>query len=119
MLSYQVYKIIHFLGLFMVVAALGGQILHAMNGGTKDHPSKKWLGINSGVGLLVLLVGGFGMLARLGSGVEFWVMVKLGLWVILGFIGAVAIRKPQQSKGIWVMTIGILCLAVGMAIYKP
>ena len=103
----------------MVIAAVGGQILHAMNGGGKDHPSKKWLGIHSGVGLIILLIGGFGMLARLGTGIQPWLVVKIVLWLALGFVGAIAIRKPEQAKPIWLATIGLTVFAAYLAVYKP
>ena len=119
MLSYQIYKVIHFLGLFMVVSAVFSQIFHAMSGGEKQHPAKRWLAIHSGLGLLLLLVGGFGMLARLGIGVQTWVALKVVIWLALGGVGAVAIRKKALSKAIWMVTMLLLVVAAWLAVYKP
>lgn len=118
-MSYQIYKVIHFLGLFMIVASVGGQILHAINGGGKVYPGKKWVGMQSGIGLLLLLLGGFGMLARLGTGFELWVILKVVIWLVMGFIGSVALRKANLSKVIWVVMIALLVVATGLAVYKP
>ena len=57
-MSLAAYKVLHLLGAFLVLAALGA----ALAGG-----SRKGSGIAHGIGLLLLLVAGFGALARLGQ----------------------------------------------------
>ena len=118
-MSYQIYKIVHFVGLFMVLLAVGAQIFHGMNSGSKQHQAKKWLGMHSGLGLLFLLVGGFGMLAKLKIGFPGWVVGKIAVWLALGFVGAVAIRRPQFSKTIWMMSLLVLGFATWLAVMKP
>ena len=71
-MSYEVYKIIHLLGLSMVLMSLGGIILHSINGGSKgSNTFRKGAMITHGVGLFLLLVAGFGMLAKLGIMVQY------------------------------------------------
>ena len=65
MINYQVYKLVHLFGIFLTLISLGGMYLHAMNGGTKEtNASRKLSAIGHGVGLFLVLLGGFGMLAR-------------------------------------------------------
>ena len=49
-MSYEIYKVLHLLGLSLVVLSLGGIILHAINGGSKQSnsfrkgvPVSRWL----------------------------------------------------------------------------
>lgn len=119
MFSYSFYKIMHFVGIFMVFSGLGGQCLHALNSGDKDHKGKKWLGIMHGVGLLLALVAGFGLLARLGVGLKSWVIVKLAIWVILGGVGAIASRKKNLAGMLWAFILLLGWSAAYMAVKKP
>ncbi|NJM09741.1 MAG: hypothetical protein HC883_02255 [Bdellovibrionaceae bacterium] len=122
MISYQVYKVLHLMGVFTVILSLGAVCMHVINGGTKQHPFRKGVGITHGVGLLISLVGGFGLLARLGvahGGLPGWVWAKLVIWLIFGGVTAILVRKPQTAKPMW---LGILVLAVTgayLAQYKP
>ena len=61
-----------------------------------EKRSKLWLG------LVLLLVGGFGMLAKLGvSGIPGWVHPKILIWVLLGLAVAVPYRKPELARPLW------------------
>ncbi len=111
MLSYDFYKIMHFLGIFMVFSALGGQFVQALNGNDpKALPGRRWIGIFHGIGLLIVLVAGFGLKARLNVGFEPWLIGKMVIWLVLGGIGAIVARKRGLAGVIWIVT-----LALGMA----
>ena len=118
-MSYTFYKILHLLGVFMVFSGLGGQCLHALNGGAKIHKGRKWLGIMHGVGLLITLVAGFGLVARIGSGIQGWVMVKIAIWVLLGGVGAIASRKQNLAGMMWIFILLLGWSAAFMAVKKP
>lgn len=108
MISYAVYKIVHLVGVMMVFLALGGVATQSINGGTKTHAWRMPLAITHGIGLLLSLVGGFGLLARLGivhGGLPGWVLVKLGIWVVLAAAIGILIRKPAWAKALWPMII--------------
>jgi hypothetical protein len=121
MISIAVYKNIHFIGIFMVLVALGGLLLHAINGGTKNHAWRKPVAITHGVGIFLVLLGGFGMLARMGILWSWpgWVTGKVVIWVILGGLIAVIFRKPTLAKPLWWMTIALAALAAYLAGNKP
>ncbi len=122
MISYAVYKIVHLVGVLMVFLALGGVATNAINGGTKNHSWRKPVAITHGVGLLLSLIGGFGLLARLGivhGGLPAWVMAKLGIWILFTvLIGAVS-RKPNWAKPIWPLIIVLGATATYLAGSKP
>jgi len=122
-MSYQLYKVLHLLGMFLVFSALGGAILHSINGG--DRASNKARGLiagTHGVGLLLIITGGMGMGARLGTfdgGIPPWIHAKIGLWLLLGAALMVPNRVPGAAKLAWfgIPLLGVL--AAFVAIYKP
>lgn len=121
MISVAVYKNIHLIGVFMVLMALGGMLLHRINGGMQQHAWRKPVAITHGVGLLLVLLGGFGMLARLGIFWPWpgWVTVKVIIWIVLGALVTLIFRKPTLAKPLWWMTIVLAGLAAYLAGNKP
>ena len=121
MLDYQVYKLIHLIGVFMVYLAFGGLLLNALVGGDKQSPGRKASAITHGVGLFLVLLGGFGLLARLGIHWPWpgWIIVKVLIWLAFGGLIAVIARKPGMSKAIWWLTLVLGIIAAYMAVYKP
>jgi hypothetical protein len=119
-MSYQVYKILHLLGLTLVVLSLGGIIVHAINGGTKaTNAFRKGAVITHGVGLLLLLVAGFGMLARLGiHSFPGWVVGKVVIWLALGAFVAFG-YKQHLAKKLWFAVPVLVVVAATLAITKP
>lgn len=121
MLSLQVYKIVHIFGVMLLFTALGGLAMHAINGGDKaSNAGRKLVAISQGVALLLIVVGGFGMLARLQlGGIPGWLWAKIGIWVVLGGLVAVPYRKPELARPLWIAAPLVGALAAGIAIYKP
>lgn len=121
MISYSVYKIVHLTGVFAVFLALGAMTIHVLNGGNKNHPTRKLCALTHGLGLVLVLVGGFGLLARLGmaNGLPGWIYLKLGVWLFLGGLSAVIYRKPELAKMIWFTLILSGGIAVYLVQYKP
>lgn len=120
-MSYEFYKVLHLLGIFMVIITLGGMIIHVANGGTRDFPLRKRIGMVHGIGLLFALIGGFGLLARLGltNGLPAWALVKLGVWFALGGLPALVYRKASLAKLFMPTVVLLSAFAAWLAIYKP
>jgi uncharacterized membrane protein SirB2 len=124
MISYQAYKVIHLIGIFLALAALAGLALAVANGATKQTNSvRKLISISHGVGLLVILVGGFGLLARLGmvggSAFPGWVWAKLAIWLAVGGLLAVPYRRPDLARLVFIAVPVLGALAAWLAIFKP
>lgn len=121
MISVLVYKNIHLLGVFMLLVALGGLILHQINGGAREHAWRRPVAITHGVGLLLALVGGFGALARLGLfwPMPGWVIGKIVIWLVFGALVVVIVRCPSLAKSLWWVTIVLAGLAGYLALNKP
>ena len=115
---------IHLFGIFLVLMALGGAALNAMNLGSRASDSgRKWVAITHGIGLLIALVGGFGLLARLGisHGADWplWVWIKLGIWLVFGAMTALIGRNPRHAGLFWALIPVLAVSAAYLAINKP
>ena len=122
MISYFAYKVIHLVGVLMVFLALGGVATNSINGNLKNHAWRKPVAMTHGLGLLLSLVGGFGLLARLGivhGGLPGWALSKLGIWIVFATLIAVIPRKPQWAKVLWPIIIILGGLAAYLASSKP
>lgn len=107
-MDYTVYKLIHLIGLALVCYSLGGFAMRV-----EDDAARKRLSMSHGGGLLLALLGGFGMLAKHKiSAMEPWVIYKVVVWLALG--GAIVIfkRKPDLTR---LATLGLAALMVGAA----
>ena len=102
------YKLMHLAGLALVCYAFGGLDVQS------DDQGRQRFTMCHGIGLLLALVGGFGLASKTSaSHNEWWIMVKLLIWVALG--GAIVIfkRKPELIS----MTRITNLLSMGTAMY--
>lgn len=119
-MSYLAFKVLHILGVLLVFTAVGGLTLHAMNGGDRDsNQSHKLVGISHGIGLVILLITGFGMLAQLGTGFPLWIWLKIGIWLLLGAVTVVIRRLAGQTAALWFLLPLLGAVAAYLAIFKP
>lgn len=110
-MSYTAYKIIHLIGIAGLALGLGGMLAGAA--------SRRAFAILQGLSLLVMLVSGFGLLARLHLGFPHFAMVKILLWVVLGVM-PVILRRARASvpAGITIYLVLIGALA-WLGVVKP
>ena len=120
------YEIVHLIGIALTMAALGATALHALEGGTRRGPrARRALVVTYGVGLFLILLGGFGMLARLGiarAGVATfpgWLWAKLTVWAVLGAVMMLPYRRPAWAMPMLLLTPLLIGLATYFALYKP
>ena len=122
MLDYSVYKVVHIGAALMIFASVGGVATHVANqGGDKSHRWRKPLSITHGIGLLLSLVAGFGLHAKMAPELKWggWIFAKIAIWLVLGGITAMLYRKPQASTAAWWGTLALGFAAAFLAIYKP
>jgi len=117
------YEILHIIGIAMLFVAIGGVAVHAANGGTKSSSTTRPIvGTLHGVGALLILTGGFGMLARMGlvqGGFPGWLWGKIIIWTILSAIVLLPYRKPSLAKPFLYLLPLLAGAAVYLALYKP
>ena len=117
-MSPQIYKIIHLTGVLMIFLSYGALIARSILG-EEGKSLRKFAGLNAGIGLLLVLVGGFGLIAKLKYGFPGWIIAKLVIWLALGGLIAVANRKPQLSKPLWWVVLLLGVIAAALAGYQP
>ena len=121
MFSHQLYNVLHIIGIVLVMSALGGAAAHAAAGQGRGA-TRTLLAVLHGVGTFVLLVSGFGMLARIGGMQEAfpgWVWVKLAIWVTVAGALMIPFRRPGLWRPFLLALPLVAALAAYMAIYKP
>ena len=120
-MSYEVYKIIHLVAIVLLFSGLIGLLTVQMSGGVLTGKVKSMVFISHGVGLIVLLISGFGLAARLGlvAGLPSWIYAKLAIWFILG--GAISLVKRKGIIGwpLFISLIAVFTIAAVIAILKP
>jgi len=119
MIPYETYKLIHILAVFFLLFSLGAYLILTSN---KTTTSKKLAGITHGIAIVVIFIGGFGLLARLGfSGISswpLWVWIKILIWIILTLMITLIKRKPEWTTLLWFIIPILGGIAAFMAIYK-
>lgn len=111
-MTLQTYHFIHLIGLIFVFIGFGG--LLSQDGARK---AMMW----HGIGLVISLVSGFGMLAKMGimGSMPVWVWIKIALWLVLGFLPVLAKRRVLSAKGV-VLIAAIVGATLGyLGYFKP
>lgn len=115
MIPYEFYKVFHIVSLFLFVAS--GAIAFFAN----ENP--KWNKILLGVWTFFILVGGMGLLARIGvshtGGWPTWAILKVVVWLIVGALFPILSKRNVPKVPVFYSLIGIMTLAAILAVYKP
>ena len=117
-MSLSFYKILHLVGIFMLFSAIGGAVVRSILA-EKSAALEKLIIANHGLGLLLILIAGFGQLAKIGMEFSGWVIVKIVIWLVLGAMIVPIKKKPQMNKVWWYSALVFGALAAYMALYKP
>jgi hypothetical protein len=110
-MDYTTYQIIHLVGLAAVALGTGGM----MAGGN----NRKLFAIWQGVGLIVVLVAGFGMLAKGKLGFPHFAIVKLILWVVVGMMPLI-LRKLKTPLTVNILiSLALVGILAWLGVMKP
>lgn len=107
-MSQNFYSILHVFSLLL----LSGFTFSAFAAPTPERRRKS--AILTGSLSLLVLVGGFGLLARLGIGWEPWVIIKLVCWLGISAMAGMAFKRAHLVGNLRWLTIAFLAVAVLM-----
>lgn len=113
-----IYKILHLVGIMLTFLSFGGLVVRSILA-SDDKSLKRFATISNGIGLFLVLLGGFGMMARYQYSWQPWIIAKIVIWVIFGATLAVVNRKPELGKTIWWGLVILGGLAAYLAGLKP
>lgn len=118
MVPYAVYKVMHIFGVMLLLLSLGGYLILSINGSEKG---RKLALITHGIAVLIILVAGFGLMARLGyiSGWPLWIWFKLGIWGFLALIIFYLKKCNRYSYLLWMLIPFLSGFGAFLAVYKP
>lgn len=105
-----IYKIIHLGSVIILFGALGAGVYTASS---KDN---KLAGILHGISLVLILVSGFGLLARIwGTEFHWWVILKVVIWLLLGGSYALAKKRllPENTAFAFILGLGVIAAVLG------
>ncbi len=120
-MSYTLYKLIHLLGIFLILLSLGAIASHRFQGGgKKNFKNRKFFMSFHGLGLFLSFVAGFGLIAK--GGYHFdngWIYIKLLVWISLGIYPVIFYRqKDNKDKKPFFVLLILLVLALLSVEYK-
>jgi hypothetical protein len=114
-----IYHVLHFVGILMLFLGYGALLGRSMVG-SDDAKVKKLGSITSGIGLVLMIVAGFGLMSKLyGNSFEPWIIAKIVIWVVLGGLVALINRKPALAVTLWWGLIALGALAAVMVYIRP
>lgn len=113
-MSAQFYYLLHVIGGFLLTAFTILATATAANG------KRKGLMALTGILSLVVLVGGFGLIAKVYSNTwPAWVHPKIACWLVLSMASGLAMRKPSTA-GLWTgVSVASVVIAVVMVYVRP
>jgi len=117
-MSYEFYRVLHIIGIVLLFFSLGAL---AAIGGRTDDRLRSFAAIIHGVAVAVILIAGFGLLARLGmfGGFPPWIWIKLAIWLTLAVAVLPLRRKSELASRVFVAFPLLGGIAAWLAVYKP
>lgn len=118
-MSYVFYKVLHLLGLMLTFLGTGGVLLFATSAREDATRWRKIAGITHGIGLLLLVVAGFGIIAKLKMPLEGWIHAKIVIWLLIGGLPFMVRRKPALGLAVWGIIAALGLGAAYLAVVRP
>lgn len=117
-MSLAFYNVIHIVGIIMLFLGIGGAVVRSFL--AQDSSSlEKFVLINHGTGLMLILFAGFGQLAKLGMPFDGWVIIKIIIWLFLGSLITLIKKKPDLKNVWWYGALIMGGFATYLGVYKP
>ncbi|MGB0774450.1 MAG: hypothetical protein ACPG32_11160 [Akkermansiaceae bacterium] len=106
MTKIEIYRLLHFAGIFTLLFAFGSLFT--------GKSTTKGAAIGHGIGLVLILFGGFGMQAAMKLNFDPWLIAKLVIWLIFGGCMVLAKRRVISGVGAWIIIIALALAAAYM-----
>ncbi|MDA1272677.1 MAG: hypothetical protein O2960_01305 [Verrucomicrobia bacterium] len=102
----QIYQVLHVASMVLLTAFIFQTFANP------DPKNRRKTGMITGILALLMLIGGFGLVATMKVGFPWWVIVKLVCWLGLASISGMAYRKPQRIPLLTIVAIALILIAI-------
>ena len=102
----QIYQVLHVASMVLLTAFLFQAFANP------DPKNKMKTLVVTGIFAVLMLIGGFGLVATMKVGFPWWIIVKLVCWFGLASISGMAYRKPQRIPLLTVVAIALILTAI-------
>lgn len=119
MIPFTAYKVLHLIGIFMILVSLGGLTAVSAFSGGRPTSLRKLAIITNGIGLLLSLVAGFGLVALLHPDWPGWVFAKIVIWLLLAAMSGLIGRRPENVSLYWWGALILAAAGAYLAIFQP
>ena len=106
----QIYQVLHVASMVLLAAFLFQAFANP------DPKNRKKTGMITGILALLMLIGGFGLVATMKVGFPWWIIVKIVCWLGLASMSGMAYRKPQRIPMLTAVAIALILTAI-VAVY--
>lgn len=119
-MSLEIYKALHVAGLAMIMLAFGAMLILP-----KEAPRPRSTMIMHGIGVLVMIVAGFGMMARSDPPItapdnwSAWLILKMVIWLGIAALPTLIRAGTVPRKLAWIVIVALAALAAWLAAAKP
>ncbi|PIP95916.1 MAG: hypothetical protein COW00_01625 [Bdellovibrio sp. CG12_big_fil_rev_8_21_14_0_65_39_13] len=115
-MSYEFYKVLHLAMIFIFIGSAAFQFA--------STTAQKSVKIATGVTSFLILVGGMGLLARIGishgAGFPGWVWAKMAIWLVIAAATPILGKRLVNNRGMALVgIIGLMIMAAYLAVNKP
>ena len=107
------YHVMHLVSLFCLFGATFAAFA------APEPERRKFSLAASGIASLLVLVSGFGLLAKLQVGFPIWIVVKLICWFVVSGLAGIAFRKRELVRPLTLLTVALSLIAVVMVYCRP
>ena len=108
------YKVLHLVGVMLLFFGVGAVVLGV------DESKRKLAMTSSGIGLLFLLVAGFGMIPKMGYKMsDGWVIAKIVIWLVMGVLPVLVKKGKLGGAAGWAVAIVLGAAAAWLGVMKP
>ncbi len=121
-MTLEFYRVVHLIGVFLTIMSLSGLCVFASVGNKEEKPMwPRLLTALHGIGLVVVLVAGFGLLAKMKVDWPWptFVWIKFVVWLVMGGIVVLIKRAPRLALPLWWISLALASAAAWAAKMHP
>lgn len=115
-MDYQLWKLLHFIGLFILFFSFSALIFLAF-----QNKRQKGFFILHLIGWVLILVSSFGLVGALGLHENFpaWANGKFYSWILIGLISIIGYFRAGFLRKVYPLSLALGIFATILATYKP